>query len=96
MSAPVDVLQIVPIEDHPLSPEQIAAREEALSEWLPGSLKPHYEGPYLRKFGEGQALSWWCDGTWNMDSFFAGPSDIQDAPWRGFDRAAIARVGSQS
>lgn len=87
----MDVLAVVPLEDHPLSPDD--AGEEFFTNWIAGDIKPHHEGPYLRQFDEGEALSWWYENRWNMDSFFAGASDIQHAPWRGFDLAALAGVG---
>lgn len=91
---PVDVMQVVPVGDHPLSPSDADGAIECLSGWIDGSVKPHHDGPYLRQFDEGEALSWWHNGTWNMDSFFAGPSDVQAAPWRGFDIAALAALAA--
>ncbi|HHA2858095.1 TPA: hypothetical protein ACOFDH_000468 [Stenotrophomonas maltophilia] len=93
MSAHVNVLEIVPLGDHPLSPADGKGPEDAMTGWISGSVKPHHEGPYLRQFDEGEALSWWHEGRWNMDSFFAGPSDIQNASWRGFDLAALRTAG---
>jgi len=57
--------------------------DSMLTEWQPGDTRPAHDGAYLRQFDEGEGLSWWYEGRWNMDSFFAGPSDIQDAPWCG-------------
>jgi hypothetical protein len=92
----VDVLAVVPLGDHPLSPADGEGPESAMSGWITGDIKPHHDGPYLRQFAEGEALSWWYDGQWNGDSFFAGPSDIQDAPWRGFDAGALAAMAVES
>lgn len=86
MNAPkVDVLAVLPMHGE-------CEPEEMLTPWIDGDVKPVNEGPYLRQFDEGEALSWWYEDQWNMDSFFAGPSDIQDAPWRGVD-AALAHIG---
>ena len=62
-------------------PEDFQGPESDLSDWQTGTDKPAIEGPYLREFAEGEAISTWCDGKWLRDGFF--PSDIQDAPWRG-------------
>lgn len=62
-------------------PEDFQGPESDLSDWQAGTDKPAIEGPYLREFAEGEAISTWCDGKWLRDGFF--PSDIQDAPWRG-------------
>ena len=51
--------------------------------WMDGSIKPTIDGMYLRRFDEGDGLSWWFNDCWNTDSFFGGESDIQDAPWKG-------------
>ena len=52
-----------------------------MSPWQNGDSKPTEEGPYLREFDEGEAVSWFKDGEWTRDGFFA--SDIQNARWRG-------------
>lgn len=80
---------VLPVMDHPLSPRDGEGPEAAMTEWIAGSVKPRHDGPYLRQFDEGDALSWWYEGRWNADSFFAGASDIQDAPWRGFSPSGL-------
>lgn len=62
-------------------PEDFQGSDSDLSDWQAGTDKPAIEGPYLRDFDEGEALSTWADGKWLRDGFF--PSDVQDAPWRG-------------
>lgn len=62
-------------------PEDFQGAESELSSWQTGTTKPTIEGPYLRDFDEGEAISTWSDGKWLRDGFF--PSDVQDAPWRG-------------
>lgn len=62
-------------------PENFTGDESQLSDWQPGGQKPATEGPYLREFDEGEAISIWSESKWLRDGFF--PSDIQDAPWRG-------------
>lgn len=81
----VDVLAVMPLHDE-------EAPDEVLTAWIDGDVKPHHEGPYVREFDEGEGLSWWYEGQWHMDSFFAGPSGIQNAPWRGIDSAALASI----
>lgn len=51
--------------------------------WMPGAEKPTRDGKYLRYFDDVDdcAFSWWREGKWTRDGFFA--SDVQDAPWRG-------------
>lgn len=61
--------------------------DQLLTEWIAGTHKPVHEGAYIRDFDEGEGISWWHEDRWNMDSFFAGPSDIQNAPWRGLNGA---------
>lgn len=67
-----------------------STEEADLSDWQSGTSKPELDGRYLRDFDEGVAISWFTDGEWTRDGFFA--SDIQDAPWRGL-RAASAEQG---
>ena len=62
-------------------PEDFQGSESELSDWQEGASNPSIEGPYLRDFDEGEAISIWGEGKWLRDGFF--PSDIQDAPWRG-------------
>ena len=62
-------------------PEDFQGAESELSSWQTGTTKPTIEGPYLREFDEGEAISTWCEGKWLRDGFF--PSDVQDSPWRG-------------
>lgn len=62
-------------------PEDFQGDDSELSDWQLGTDKPVIEGPYLRDFEEGEAISVWGDGKWLRDGFF--PSDVQDAPWRG-------------
>lgn len=59
------------------------------SGWMKGEQKPARDGQYLRKFDEGKAMSWYCEGEWTYDGFFR--SDIQDAPWRGKVRKEKAK-----
>ncbi len=86
------------IEVFPLPDDAGDELDDMLTEWQPGNVLPTHEGAYLRDFEEGEGLSWFYDGKWNMDSFFAGPSDIQDAPWRGlpFDYRNIPMATSMA
>lgn len=52
-----------------------------LSDWIDGSIKPGIDGPYLRDFPDGEAVSWFKEGSWTRDGFFE--SDDQGLPWRG-------------
>lgn len=45
--------------------------------------KPVRDGKYLRLFDEGEAFSWWRNGTWNTGDFWDIKSDLQDVAWRG-------------
>ena len=67
------------------------AEESSLSDWQDGNSKPETDGRYLREFDEGIAMSWFTDGEWTRDGFFA--SDIQDAPWRGLRAAQQTQGG---
>jgi len=86
MSAVANVLPLnEPFDEH----------EDVLTEWMDGTAKPEEDGPYLRQFDEGEAISWWYEKAWHMDSFFAGPSDIQNAPWKGIRVTPNPRSRSQ-
>jgi hypothetical protein len=64
-----------------IEPLKHEATSQQLSEWQDGQSKPATDGPYFREFDEGEAVSWFLNGEWTRDGFFA--SDIQDARWRG-------------
>ena len=60
--------------------------DDMLGPWQSGDSRPKKDGPYLRQFDEGDAISWFEDGTWRMgDDFFSHISDVQNVPWRGVD-----------
>lgn len=77
----MNAINVFPLRD--------ASEASGFSEWQDGSRKPAIDGPYLREFDEGEAISWFTDGKWTRDGFF--DSDIQDARWRGLAAQAAAK-----
>lgn len=56
-------------------------REHYMSDWQAGDSVPATDGVYLRDFGDGEATSYFRNGKWRRDGFFASPE--QALPWRG-------------
>ena len=62
-------------------PDNVRRQASELSPWQDGETKPLQDGPYLREFDEGEAVSEFRHNEWLRDGFF--PSDVQNVRWRG-------------